>query len=350
MAGLWHLSHHQMRDMNGKIHAGAKAFFYAADTLTPITVYSDYGLGTPLSNPVEANAYGVFPPVFLDEDDGFFRQRITTASGVVIAGTDVGTLPIIGPSGGGGGSEVPVEATALFQTGDPIWIPVIGTRAGWVRMNGRTVGDASSGASERAAADCQALFLYLWNNFPDGFCPVLGGRGATAAADWEAHKRITTFDMRGRGPFGIDDMGNAAAGRVTSATANNGGTTAGSSGGAERHMIVIGEMPTHDHGGTTLDDTPDHVHSGATGNDTPDHAHAYNETIPGIVNGAGPGSGQFIAGQGVSNTAGASARHTHPFTSGGASARHRHPIGAQGNGNPHNNMPPFALGTWYQKL
>lgn len=97
MAGFWHLSHHQMRDPNGRVYAGAKANFFEAATLNRITVYQDYGLGTAHPNPVEANSSGIFPPVFLDEADGFYRQSITTSGGVIIPGTNVGTLPIIGP-------------------------------------------------------------------------------------------------------------------------------------------------------------------------------------------------------------------------------------------------------------
>jgi hypothetical protein len=257
MAGFWHLSHHQMRDPNGAVYAGALATFYEADTLNKITVYQDYGLGTEHPNPVAANAYGIFPPVFLDEADGFYRQRITSSGGVIIPGTDVGTLPVIGPGEGGGGAEVPVDANALFKTGDTLWLDQSGTRSGWVRDNGRTIGSTTSGASERANADTEALFLFLWAAYSDTVCPVNGGRGLTAAADFAANKTIGLPDKRGYVPGGLDDMGNTAASRYTGVPIISGSVTAaGSVIGATTHTLLKAEAPS---GLITLND-PGHFH------------------------------------------------------------------------------------------
>ena len=44
----------------------------------------------------------------------------------------------------------------------------------------------------------QALYYLLWNNIPDIYCPVSGGRGSTAAADWTAGKAIRITRMLGR--------------------------------------------------------------------------------------------------------------------------------------------------------
>lgn len=322
MAGFWHLSHHQMRDPNGAVYAGAKANFYEADGLTRITVYQDYGLGTPHANPVEANAYGVFPPVFLDEADDFYRQRITTADGVIIPGTDVGTLPIIGPTGGSGGSEVPVDENALFQTGMPIWLPITGTKAGWVRHNGRTIGSATSGGTERANADTESLFLYLWATYSNTLCPVTGGRGATAAADWAADKNIATLDMRNKGAFGLDDMGNSAASGFTGITfAAGDATTAASQGGAARHTLATSEIPAHTHTNSLTD---------------PGHTHAITNQ------GVSTSGSTFLSRTATGTSAGvATDSNTTGITLTNASA---------GGGGAHNNMPPFMLGTWYVKL
>jgi hypothetical protein len=80
----------------------------------------------------------------------------------------------------------------------------------WLIANGGTIGDAASGASARANVDCLALFTILWTDFSDAVLPVLtsgGGastRGASAGADWAAHKRITLPDLRGEFIRGID--------------------------------------------------------------------------------------------------------------------------------------------------
>jgi hypothetical protein len=44
----------------------------------------------------------------------------------------------------------------------------------------------------------EALFLHLWTNYGNTECPVSGGRGASAAADWAANKDIKLPDYRGR--------------------------------------------------------------------------------------------------------------------------------------------------------
>ena len=70
---------------------------------------------------------------------------------------------------------------------------------GWVLLDDGTIGSASSGASNRANADCEDLFLHLWNNISDTYAPVTGGRGASAAADWAANKKIQLGFFEGRG-------------------------------------------------------------------------------------------------------------------------------------------------------
>lgn len=81
--------------------------------------------------------------------------------------------------------------------------------AGWVKMNGGTIGNASSGAT-RANADTSALFALLWAlNATDS--PILDSagagstRGASAAADFAANKRLTIPDARAMFLRGLDD-------------------------------------------------------------------------------------------------------------------------------------------------
>ena len=135
------------------------------------------------------------------------------------------------------------------------------SKSGWVMADAKTIGDGSSGASERANSDCSALFTLLWTNCADTYCPVLGGRGATAAADWAAHKVITLPDGRGRTLAGQDNMGGSAAGRITAALSNLDGTILANSGGSETVDIShVHSSPIHRHTG------PIHTHpfSGTT--------------------------------------------------------------------------------------
>lgn len=81
------------------------------------------------------------------------------------------------------------------RTGDAS--PVLSSPpAGWVNANGGSIGNAASGATERANADCSALFTVVWNNLANADAPVQDSagtpvaRGASAAADFAANRRI----------------------------------------------------------------------------------------------------------------------------------------------------------------
>lgn len=83
------------------------------------------------------------------------------------------------------------------ETGD-VTFSILTSKAGWVLLNDGTIGNAVSGATNRANADTQALFTFIWNNILDAWCPVSGGRGASAAADFAANKTIQLPLIAGR--------------------------------------------------------------------------------------------------------------------------------------------------------
>jgi microcystin-dependent protein len=69
----------------------------------------------------------------------------------------------------------------------------------------------------------------------------------------------TTFnlpDLRGRVAAGRDDMGGAAANRLTAAGSGIAGTTLGAAGGAETHTLTTAQMPAHTHTILGGDTTP----------------------------------------------------------------------------------------------
>jgi len=146
--------------------------------------------------------------------------------------------------------------------------------AGWVFAAGRTIGSAASGATERANADTAALFALLWALDATLF-PVTtstGGastRGASAAADFAANKRIQLPDHRGRVTAGVDNVGGAA-NRLTSAAGGVDATKLGSAGGAATHTLTTAQMPAHAHGVTD----PGHNHS----INDPGHAHTASDS------------------------------------------------------------------------
>jgi hypothetical protein len=244
MAGTISLSLSQQFNAQGAPLAGGRLYFFQAGTTTPQSAYQDSGLIIPHANPIILDAAGRIPQFFLA--DGSIKIRLDSESGVTQIAAD-GIL-VIGPSSGGGGGS-PVDATTVLQTGDLKVRYGIGIHTGWVRANGRTVGSATSGATERANADTEALFLYLWG--ADANLSVSGGRGASAAADWVANKALTLPDWRGRTIAALDDMGASAAGRLGSTHFGAAATTLGAAGGTESKTIAQANLPAVSFTGNT---------------------------------------------------------------------------------------------------
>jgi len=69
---------------NGVVVPGAKLIFTATGTSTPQAVYTDKALTTPHSDPVEADAQGLFPVIYMNPSDGDFRVELTDANDVLI--------------------------------------------------------------------------------------------------------------------------------------------------------------------------------------------------------------------------------------------------------------------------
>jgi hypothetical protein len=360
------LGYSQRMDINGDPLAGAKLYIYSAGTSTPANVFEDYSLSIEYPFPIEADAAGIIPMFWVD--DGTYRVRLTDVAGNEIFDDD--GIVALGPSSGsGGGSGTTTPEAAIFQTGDMIWGPVSGTRSGWVRSNGRTIGSVASGATERASGDTEELFAYLWNNFSNSLCAVSSGRGANASADFNANKTIATLDMRDKGAFGLSDMGATSTGLLS--------TTAGTAGGATTVTLLQSQLPTinfnhsltaatHTHAisGTTSTGSANHTHTGTTSTDG-DHDHnAGNDQSTNLGGGGGVATLRTIAeGDQATSTDG---DHSHTFTTSSSGASHTHTfsdtssasgaltvsgtVSSGGAGNAVNKMPPWRVGTWFMKL
>jgi hypothetical protein len=313
MAGtLFGLPLSQQLSTAGVPLSGCKLTIYAANTTTLATVYSDFSLLTETSNPLVADSSGRLPQFWLT--DGYYRARLTTSAGVEVF--DELSLQSLGPSFGSSGGSPTVDATTIAETGDFKWRPVTGTVTGWVRANGRTVGNAASSGSERASADTEDLFTYLWTNFTNADCPVSTGRGISAAADFAANKNIGTVDMRGRAPFGLDTMGNTAASVLVVGTP----TVANSVIGAEKTTLALVNLPSTTLSLASVTVTPSLASVVTGGSTAADNTHT--------------GAGNFV--QSLSSTALTCAV--------GGSL----PLG--GSGTPVATVSPGRLGTWYIKL
>lgn len=268
MAGtLFGIGLSQQTDQNGKPFAGCKLYIYVENTSTPVIAYSDFGLTQALPFPIQGDGAGRIPAFWVA--DGSYRVRLTSADGDEIF--DEPSITAIGASLGTGSTASNVPAASLLRTGDVFWSPLNGERIGAVRCNGRTIGSLSSAGTERANADCEGLFLWLWNNFTNAVCPVVGGRGANAQADWDANKRITLFDFRDRTIVGLSGMGNTSTGNVSNTT--------GAANGAFSNSFTIGQanLPAYNlpHALTL----PNHTHTTALAN----HIHSNTFTLPAHV-------------------------------------------------------------------
>jgi hypothetical protein len=244
-AGTIPFSLSQQLDQYGKPLAGC--LFYsiqAGTTSTPQNAYQDSALTIPLPNPQVCDAAGRLPQMFFA--DGTIKVRLTDKNGVTQIVAD--NIQVVGASSGSGGGGT-VDPTTILQTGDFKFTYGTGTQSGFVRANGRTIGSATSGATERANSDTQSLFEYLWG--ADANLTVSGGRGASAAADWAANKTITLPDLRSRTFAGLDDMGNSPAGRLTSTYFGGDATVLGAVGQSkENSTLVTANLPPYTPSGT----------------------------------------------------------------------------------------------------
>jgi hypothetical protein len=316
MAGTLNLALTQQLDINGNPLAGALLYFFVVGTVaTPQNSYQDFGLTIVNPSPIVADQYGRIPMFYLA--DGQVHVRLTDANGTVIF--DYPSMQVIGPSAGGGGGGS-IDPTTIAATGDVKFRLTSEILTGWVKLNAQTIGAATSGATQRANADTQALFIYLWNNFSNAHCPVAGGRGASGLADFNANKTIGLPDVRSRALVGLDDMGNSAAGRLLPSNVTSGGsdgpTTPAASGGEANHTLILLEAPA---GQFTLTD-PGHVHV------------------------------EDLASVGGAYLGGAVVAPSSPGTLNTASATTGITLTDHAGGQPHNNMMPFTLGTFYIHL
>jgi len=230
---------------------GGKAFFYLTGTTTLEDVFEDDGLTTPLANPVIADSAGFFPELVYLDPTKEYRVVIKTSADVTIAkysadpintvegGTGIGTADIIdeavtatklGPTA----IEdklgfTPQESVAALTASEinallnrvGIVEPYIGSTApgGALICDGGTIGSASSGGTSRANADTATLYALIWalnaTDYP--ITDSAGGastRGANAAADFAANKRLPLPELRAQFIRGWDNSRGVDTGRA----------------------------------------------------------------------------------------------------------------------------------------
>lgn len=104
---------------------------------------------------------------------------------------------------------------ALVQSGTSSWAAGISRKKnvsitfGWhstpennqVPIDGSSIALTSGGTYN--GVNYYDAYAYAWNKLADAQAAVAGGRGASAAVDFAANKKITLPDNRGRVPFGV---------------------------------------------------------------------------------------------------------------------------------------------------
>jgi microcystin-dependent protein len=188
-------------DANGVPLAGGQLFFYESGTVTPLDVYADPLLTTPLANPVVADANGRFGAIWLSPSQPYKVQLFTAATPDNPDGVQVWSEDPIGPAAGG----VQTNAVGIIGEVRDFAGPAAAIPSQWYVCAGQAV----------SRTTYSALFSVI---------------GTT----WGAGDGTTTFnlpDLRGRATFGVDNMGGSPANRVTSGVSGIDGTTLGAAGG-----------------------------------------------------------------------------------------------------------------------
>lgn len=204
---------------------------------------------------------------------------------------------------------------SMDVTGD-IKASISPSSATWLLCNGTSYGAAGSGATQRANNDTYALYVMQWGL---GATPV-GGRGASADADWAALKPMPTLDYRGRVLAGRDSMGTTAAGRLTTSTISGSGPDSVlGTGGAQDVNLTSAQNGPHTHN-LAIDGVGDHQ-----------HGQGYTQ-----ITGGSSGGSFTVGNQTLTGGAGA---HTHSGTA-----------QSSGSGAAHLNVQPTTMTNFLIKL
>jgi len=253
VGSLWNRSGMVERYADDLRADGAKAFFFQGGTTSPLTVFRDSGESSAHPIPVVADSNGRWPDVFVPYVTAYDFQ-VKSKDGVQLTFT----LAVPNPN--------PVDVTVIIppeqrvQTGMIHAELINTTKTGYVRLNGRTIGNAASPASERANglnnldSDTFPLFQYLYNNLPDSIATVSGGRTVSGAiSDFNNNKTIVLPDSRGGTLVGLDDMGNTTLANAFAGLAFTIGSSIipGSTVGINSNILTVAQMPPHLHQGTT---------------------------------------------------------------------------------------------------
>lgn len=311
-------------DLGGMLDTGGTSTAYTLTTNQSISTLTD---GACVAARMSATN-GLNPTLSVD---GTTAKAITLAPGVAVEpGTMVsGSVQRFTYDQGDdewrlNGYQAPSGA---LRTGDLKYKATSVADPGWVKADGRTIGNAASGGTSRANADTSALFQQLWADYNNTLLPIQDSagsvttRGLSASADYAANKRLPLPDVSGRMFAGLDNLSGTSRNVVVAAAAD----TLGGTVGAETATILRSDLPN--------------VAPTITIND-PGHAHGYLQ--PGSSTNRSLGTPQAL----VSDTR--SQQNTDTATT-GITATSQSLNGGVAQTNV-NKMPPTFFGYVFIKL
>lgn len=326
--------------------------FSGTNIVAPI--FSDPKLNRPVENPCRILGNGLFPRLYAAV--GNYSIRVFDRDGVVLYQLD--DYPCFDPNTQAQGSSS--SAQNAFNTGDIKIRLDEGSIEGFVRLNGMTLGNASSGATERANSDCKDLYYLLWERVST--VSVVGGRGTSSASDWANNKPIMLPDFRGCAIGGIEGMGNMiSSDRMKDAPLIEGTTTTlGALVGSTKHALSVEELAAHDHKlALTSAESGLHEHkatSASAGEHTHnffyetydvERAHRYPQTPVGKIETTKVNNAYQLFSVNPAGT------HTHDITV-SESGKHTHELSGttekSGDNKAFSMYPPMRLITPYIKL
>jgi len=280
---------------------------------------------------------------------------VWSGTGEPAAGSVLASGNIINDSDMGGDNPSPTDAASqasvknFVDTRDPLGVPkpYFGSSApsGHILAAG-TIGSNASGAihtTTTAGQDTEPLYTHFWNQCADAQCPVSGGRGASAAADYAANKTLTLPDIEGTTLRMLTDMVGSSNNRITVAGSGLDGTILAAVGGSETHQLIGDELPSISPSGST-NTSGNHNHAGSSTNTTGAHIHSVNAVPTSTDNAAedGVSDREAAAPDDIDTTSAGDHSHTLTITNDGDHS-HTVSINALGNDDAHNNLGPTTM-------
>lgn len=169
MAALFYLPFRPALDANALAVPGAKLFFYQPGTTTKRPVYTSAALTTELPNPVEANAAGVWPAIYLD-DALTYRVVLKDANDDDLNDVDPYVPGVTGEKGDKGDPGGNVMSIGLFADLDELGNIPAGTDT--IRTSGYTLLGKGAANYVRWSAPMGALPAWgqgvWWQQAADG--------------------------------------------------------------------------------------------------------------------------------------------------------------------------------------